>query len=97
VWSLGCLLFAWFYGYSPFESEFNENGTMRVVECSHLRVLGKVPKRPNSLADDLVLQGLTDWILDNNISNRPFTVEIINKLEETIKVRSELRKLEVER
>lgn len=25
VWSLGCLLFAWWYGYSPFESEFVRN------------------------------------------------------------------------
>lgn len=97
VWSLGCLLFAWYYGYSPFESEFNEHGTLRVVECSHLRVLAKAPKRPNSSAEDLVIQGLTDWILDKNISNRPFTDDIVSKVDETIKIRSEIRKLEVER
>ena len=30
------------YGYSPFECEFREDGSARVVECSHLRVLGAV-------------------------------------------------------
>ena len=102
IWSLGCLLFAWWYGYSPFESEFvyqdnvnsntnngNNNGSsnssgmnnvsreltpisgdnryntpttdsrdhivryvetqqsyqMKVVPCSHLRVLSSLPKR----------------------------------------------------
>ena len=42
VWSLACTLYAMMYGYSPFECEFREDGSARVVECSHLRVLGAV-------------------------------------------------------
>ena len=94
VWSLGCLLFAWWYGNSPFESEFmypdsagsgggSGSGSgggagremtsvtgdthfstpaegregaagytdtqqayqMKVVPCSHLRVLSSLPRR----------------------------------------------------
>lgn len=70
IWAAGCLLFAWWYGYSPFECEFvndNSNGTaaggrgggsnthrmvevqqcrpVKVVPCSHLRVLAGLPRR----------------------------------------------------
>ncbi|KAL7525463.1 hypothetical protein ACHAWF_001371 [Thalassiosira exigua] len=60
VWSLGCVLFAILHGASPFESEFireddasddaggrgRQRGLVRVVECTHLRVLGDVPFPP---------------------------------------------------
>ncbi|CAM9664159.1 unnamed protein product, partial [Choristocarpus tenellus] len=42
VWSLGCLLFALGFGFSPFECEFGPHGEVRVVECSFLRVIGQV-------------------------------------------------------
>ncbi|CAM9828863.1 unnamed protein product, partial [Sphacelaria rigidula] len=55
VWSLGCLLYAMRFGYSPFECEFAGAGGsgrggggvgdvagVRVVECSFLRVIGTV-------------------------------------------------------
>lgn len=44
VWALGCLLFAMMFGYSPFECDFPDGAARpRVVECSYLRVIGRVP------------------------------------------------------
>jgi serine/threonine kinase 16 len=52
VWSLGCLLFALEYGYSPFECDFATGGGdsgVVVVECGYLRVIGRMPEPPPSL------------------------------------------------
>lgn len=61
VWSLGCTLFAMCFGASPFECEFrngagnkNKNSkTIRIVECTQLRILGN-PMPPSSMPP-------TDW------------------------------------
>lgn len=56
AWSLGCVLFALMHGASPFETEFlrsdpsniseNQFGLVRVVECTHLKILQEVPFPP---------------------------------------------------
>ena len=56
VWSLGCLLFGLLHGTSPFEMEYSRNnsqnehqnqyGLVRIVECTHLKILGEVPLPP---------------------------------------------------
>jgi len=55
VWSLGCVLFGLMHGTSPFEMEFsrsNDNtkddqyGLVRIVECTHLKILEEVPFPP---------------------------------------------------
>jgi serine/threonine kinase 16 len=58
VWSLGCTLFAMCFGASPFECEFRKapgsgNKTIRIVECTQLRILGN-PMPPSSMPP-------TDW------------------------------------
>lgn len=42
VWSLGCLLFAMAFGYSPFESAFTDAGDVKIVECTYLAVIAPV-------------------------------------------------------
>lgn len=57
VWSLGCVLFGLMHGTSPFEMEFRTDddegyrqlkqyGLVRVVECTHLKILGDAPLPP---------------------------------------------------
>mmetsp|Transcript_26078 Transcript_26078/g.87640 ORF Transcript_26078/g.87640 Transcript_26078/m.87640 type:complete len:186 (-) Transcript_26078:46-603(-) len=47
AWSLGCLLWAMGWGYSPFEADFiGALKLPRVVECTHLRVLSVPPPPP---------------------------------------------------
>lgn len=88
VWSLGCLLFAWYYGYSPYESEFMDNGSLRVVECSHLRVLSKPPKHPKPTPEDIAVMSIVDWILESDFQKRPFTVDVIEKIDNALRVQS---------
>lgn len=92
VWSAGCLLFAWYYGYSPYECEFTEEdgkglyagrrAHLRVVECSHSRVLSAVPRRAESAAisDDQVLSREVDGVLRQNMTERPFLTDVIVRL-----------------
>ncbi|KAL7461420.1 hypothetical protein ACHAXS_001840 [Conticribra weissflogii] len=52
AWSLGCVLFGMMHGSSPFEVEFvrgtgeEEEGVAKIVECTHLKILGEVPFPP---------------------------------------------------
>lgn len=82
-WACGCLLYAWYYGYSPFECEFNANNTVRVVECTFSRVLSKIPCPPVMKEKDQYIIELVEWILNRDILKRPFSVDIINRLTNT--------------
>jgi hypothetical protein len=97
VWSAGCLLFAWYYGYSPYECEFTEDDSsgksaglgraqLRVVESSHLRVLSPVPHRDEEVAtvEDIVLSRLVENILQQHINERPFLTDVIVQLKNDI-------------
>ena len=53
VWSLGCVLFGLMHGISPYEMEYTRRGNsrgqyglVRVVECTHLKILDEVPLPP---------------------------------------------------
>lgn len=83
VWSLGCLLFAWWFGYSPFECEFtssrNSSG-IRVVECTASRVLAGLPRIKSPTSDDSAVMRLVEWILSKDLKGRPQCSDIINRI-----------------
>lgn len=89
VWALGCLLFTYWFGYSPFECEFSDVGRPKVVECSGLRVLADVPAPPNpSPADKTVLE-LVRWVLQKDFAVRPYTSDLIERVDDVLKEQHE--------
>jgi len=86
VWSCGCLLFGIMYGASPFEIEFRQSGSVRIVDCTHLRVLGgKVPHAPASreVAHKYshMIHELVDWILTVDRRERPTIEDVLKRVE----------------
>jgi hypothetical protein len=68
----------WF-GYSPFECDFLPNNSVRVVECSALRVLANIPKPPSYQhnAEDRAVYDMVVKILAKKLEDRMFTKDII--------------------
>eukprot|EP00937_MAST-01D_sp_MAST-1D-sp2_P003350 g3350.t1 len=81
VWSLGCLLFAMCFGYSPFECSFGRDGTVRVSECSYLRVISEpgFPPREACVVSPEVC-GAIHWLLHLDIGQRPHIDEIVKRV-----------------
>lgn len=80
---MGCLLFAWWFGYSPFESEFIGDH-LRVTDCTALRVLAPVPQKPHPSEDDKILLEVVLWILEKDMRKRPFLEDVIHRVQETL-------------
>ena len=83
VWGMGCLLWAWWYGYSPYECEFTSTGAVRVVECSLTRVLSKIPHHPKPSDNDQFIADFAEYMLVSNPQLRPFCVDVIGRLSRT--------------
>jgi hypothetical protein len=88
---MGCLLFAWWFGHSPFECEFH-GSSMRVVECTSLRVLSPVPRSSNPSPDDKLVLELVCWILQSDFAVRPFTGDVITRVDELSTVLRQMRR-----
>jgi serine/threonine kinase 16 len=87
VWGIGCLLFAWWFGFSPFECEFHSSGTrdrIVVVECTALRVLAEIPRPATPSPDDLLVLDMVGWILEKDITKRPFIKNLIAAVERNV-------------
>jgi serine/threonine kinase 16 len=84
VWSLGCLFFSMVWGYSPFECEFEpRTNTVRVVECSYLRVISKVPSPPAAMRfhEPEAVRAIVEKLLRVNPKERPSVSELVSQLE----------------
>lgn len=72
------------FGYSPFECDFPEGALRpRIVECSYLRVIGRVPfpaRHPYSPA----LVETVGWILQQDPKQRPFVTEVLARVNDLI-------------
>ncbi|KAG7387722.1 Serine/threonine-protein kinase 16 [Phytophthora boehmeriae] len=79
VWSLGCLLYAMAFGYSPFECSFYDSGVVRVVECTYLAVIGPI-KFPRNCAYSSKFCELIKWILTQDGAMRPSVFDVIEQL-----------------
>ena len=92
VWSLACTLHALLYGASPFECDFGLTTgggcSIRIVDCTHLSVLGNVPIPRGAVAD---WYRDTDWrtqllepMLSQDPARRPTLPEVIAVTERLI-------------
>ncbi|KAF4317722.1 hypothetical protein BBO99_00007610 [Phytophthora kernoviae] len=79
VWSLGCLLYAMAFGYSPFECSFYDSGVVRVIECTYLAVIGPI-KFPKNCTYSSKFCELIRWILTQDGATRPSVFDVIEYL-----------------
>jgi serine/threonine kinase 16 len=82
VWMLGCTLFATLYGASPGEVEFAcSTGQVRIVECTHNKVLGPLPKpaedTPSANWYSPQIKQLLQWILTQDRHARPTLTQVL--------------------
>lgn len=88
VWALGCLFYAWWFGYSPYEITFDKMGQPSSTDCSYLRILslsGHLPKPTTPMSDkDLKIFALSEFILIHDYKMRPFTQDVLQRVDTLI-------------
>ena len=93
VWALGCLLFAWWHGYSPFECMFVESAassksgsscSVIVTECSHSRVLSRPPRKKKGSSDDDIISDLSEWMLEKDFTVRPHCSDVLTRVQHVL-------------
>ena len=88
---MGCLFYAWWFGYSPYEISYDKNGCVSQSDCTYLRVLsGTIPVPPNPAQSDQMLIALLGQILVKDINSRPYTNQVIGKIESLIQQTSDI-------
>ena len=83
VFSLGATLYAMAFYYSPFECTFQEN-TQRVVECSHLRVIGGAQFPADSDYSPAFVD-LIQWMLTVDPKKRPTVHQVLSKVKSLLR------------
>jgi serine/threonine kinase 16 len=94
VWMLGCVLFATLYGASPGECEFSlSTGQLRIVECTHNKVLGSIPKPPDDTPTakwySPQIKELMGWMLNQDRHQRPTLGQVQIRVQSLLQQRSD--------
>lgn len=63
---------------------FTESGRPKVVECSHSRVLNKIPVHPKPRHEDIIVHDICSWVLEVDMALRPFNRDVIARVETSI-------------
>jgi serine/threonine kinase 16 len=95
VWMLGCVLFATLYGASPGECEFSlSTGQLRIVECTHNKVLGPIPKPPDDAPTSKwyssQMKELMGWMLNQDRHRRPTLGQVQIRVQSLLQQRSDV-------
>ena len=83
VFSLGATLYAMVFSYSPFECTF-QDATQRVVECTHLRVIGGAQFPTGAQACAPAFASLIQWMLTVEPQKRPFVPQVQARVREML-------------